>query len=163
MCKLTSLLLLSLIFVFSSCDKTTPVEDDPALVKYFGTWEFTKTDYGHYWDYVTTPNGTETVYTQMETIEWQRTGTVSMGRVEGELKIQWSGSSNDMHFATVLNTQGGLMCADNCENIPYVENGQGANNSSGEYSISDSTYMIDLGWSGGGSTVHTWDIQGKKL
>ena len=159
MYKLTSLLLLSITFVFSSCGKFT--KEDPALVKYFGTWEFTKTDYGNYWDYVPTPNGTETIHTQTETIDWQRSGTVSMGRTEGELKIKFSGSSSDRYYATV-NEQGHLVCVEDCENIPYVE-GPSGSGAGGLHRITDSTYMIDLGWSGGGSTVHSWDIKGKKL
>lgn len=162
--KLTTFLILATLFSLSSCKKETitTVEDDPALVQYFGSWEFTKTDYGDYWDYIPTPNGSQVVHTETETIVWKRSGTVSMGREMGELKIELGGGSSNYYYATV-DAQGNLICSDNCETIPYVQTGAPGSGPSGHHQITDSTYSIDLGWSGGGSTVHSFDITGEKL
>ena len=137
-------------------------EIDPTIEKYFGTWKFTKTEYRNYWDYVPDSTGSSTVvHTLVTEVNWERTGEISMGTQAKELFIQWQANSTIGYYAHVKNDLGHLYCNSDCHNIPYSE---GIN--PGQWSahhITDSTFRIDLGSYGSGSTVYNWDIKGVKM
>ena len=161
--KIHPLVLFVTLFSFASCEKETVVKDDPALVKYFGTWEFKEMKDGSHWTYIPTPNGTQVVFSESETTLWQGIGTVSMGREAGELKIMMNGNYTITYYATV-DQQGNLICSGECANIPYVQSGAPGSSPSGNHQITDSTFNIHLGYeSAGTGSSYSFYITGEKL
>ena len=154
---------IAFLFIFSSCEKEETILEDPNLVKYFGTWEFKSMDYGHHWNSIYTPNGTQTVYSESETITNQYTGNVSMGRETGELKINLGGYTNSTYYAFV-DDLGNLICTGSCENIPSRASDQPGSPPNGEHQITDSTYSLHLGsYQSGYTSSHSYYLVGTKL